>query len=222
MIRFITSCDSIVKTDNLKKSLKQELIYIPFNYRKWLNSKIFSFYEYLHLNHLNDKDIIVFIDGYDMICIKDVQNMEIEFLNKNKDIIYSSEEYDAHHTKEVSNWLNNRYHKFLNAGFSIGYYHAYIKMYNYIMENFQKFYINFGKNEQMIISDFFMKNETKLKLISMDLDIKSKFCTTIPICKKFEPDTITSYFVHITWLGNPIQKEKYDNAIKYFKIGDNN
>lgn len=218
-MKFITVCDhNSNKTDNLKGSLKKELTCFDFNRKEGFVSRIFLFHRFLLSNKMPDNEIIIFLDGYDIICNR-IEGIERDFIGSEKEVIYAAEEVSVHHDKKATEWFKETYvqHKckFLNAGFCIGYYSGLLKMFSFIVNNFHNLcFANPDKSDQRVIANFMVRNDT-LNIIKMDLDVKSVFCTTIPVCKNFDPN-INSYFIHVTWLANPIQKEKYDRVVSHF------
>lgn len=224
-MKFITICDKgSDKTNNLIESLSGNVICIDYDKEIGDLSKIFNFYKYLTLySDIPNNEIIVYIDGFDVICIK-TEGLEKEFIKSGKDIIYGAEGEGWHQKKEVLEWFENKYrsHKlrYINCGFCIGYYRSLIKMFSHIVKNFNVLY-NFPNNytDQKIISFFMMKKAQSLN-IKMDIDPGSIFCTTIAAYQKnYTIESIASYFIHFTWLANPIQKNRYNEAVTYFLKG---
>ena len=220
MIKFVTISDNdSTKINNYRNSLKRDFVCLKYDKSLKNVSKVFNFYEYLVTSDFNAKDIIVYSDAYDIICIN-ANNIEYYFEDSKKDIIYSSEPFCAHYNLNVKRWFKSHYNNcFLNAGFAIGYYKSFLEMYAYIMKNYCA--DDFGKDcsEQRVISDFFMKNKESLKLAKIDLDINSSFCKVISINTKFNPAFIRSNFIHVPWLDNPIQKEKYNEVVSFYLKG---
>ena len=91
-------------------------------------------------------------------------------------------------------------------------------MLNYIVENFEtKYRTANNTSDQRVISKFMVDNE-ELKLVSMDLDSKPYFCTTISNMHYNNPSCIKTYLVHVTWLANKVQLDRYQKILTYFNI----
>lgn len=227
-IFFITLCDNDgPKVENLKKSLNQEIIVLPTYDREIKNlSKIFKIQEYLSTaSQIGDNDVIVFVDAHDVVWIDKTRTKEDfmnDFIKTGKEIIISAEMSFAHHLPITRPYFDEKYRgcfmKYLNSGMTIAYKAAYLKMLNYIVENFEAKYRTVNNtSDQRVISKFMVDNE-ELKLVSMDLDHKPYFCTTISNMHYNDPTRIKTYLVHVTWLSNKMQLDRYQKIIKHFNI----
>lgn len=172
-----------------------------------------------------DDEVIVFVDAYDILCLK-LEGMEEAFRSTKKDIIYGAEIFNIHQRPDVMMWfLKNfaeRRLKFVNCGFAIGYYQSFVKMLSHIIENFEQVYRNKidGQSEQMIISHFMMRNAKELHLMNIDIDSDAVFCLVVS-SNLNKIDDIHSYFVHVPWLANPSQQAKYDKIISQYFLLNN-
>ena len=226
-MRIVTICDrDSKKVENLRSSLHENIELINYDQSLGYFSKIFNFYNYLLSLKVSDKEVIVFVDGYDVICIKfKLEDLEKDFILTGKDVICSAELISAHHRSDVTKLFERKYYgktlKFLNSGFWIGYYGSLLKMFSNIVENFKSYEKGIKKHDQAIISYFMMLNERELHLVNMDVDYDAVFCFTF-CTKHFIGDVdlkkLKSYFVHVTWLDNPMQNDKYKKVVEYFKL----
>ncbi len=224
---FITLCDANNPSVQPLYSSLQGNLHILDNYspRLGLLSKIFKVQEFLASDtNIADDQIIVFTDAYDVLCIRyDPEKLAAEFRAEGKDLILGAETVFAHHSSDtlpffLSNYLNQPA-RYLNSGFVIAYKWAYLRMLNYIVDNFvEKYMMDCRQNDQRVISRFMLEN-TELGLLNMDIDSSCKFCRTHtydnnPLC----PEKLTSYFVHVTWLALEMQRQAYDEIRRIFKI----
>jgi hypothetical protein len=225
---FITLCEDAKnpRLQLLYSSLQGNLLILDnYSLRLGLLSKIFKVHEFLTSDtDIADDQIIVFMDAYDVLCIRyEPARLVMDFLAEDKDLILGAETVFAHHSSDVlpfflSNYLGKPA-RYLNSGFIMGYKWAYLRMLNYIVDNFvEKYMMDCRQNDQRVISRFMLEN-TELDLLKMDIDSTFKFCTTHtydnnPLCS----DKLTSYFVHVTWLALEIQKQAYDEIRRIFNI----
>lgn len=211
---FLTLCDKegVTKLDHLRKSLENDL-HVLDTYDRSIGyiSKLTCVKAFLEsATHLTDDCVIVFSDAFDVVCMKyNKKQILSKFKSTGKELITGAEACFAHHSPDVKPYFDEKYKgqsiKYLNAGFIIAYKSAYLKMLNYILNN----YYTGNKNDQPLISMFMKENES-LKLISMDIDYTSTFVFTyISHYKYISFDAIHSYFIHMTFLANPRQEERW-------------
>lgn len=156
------------ETYNLEKSLQK----YNYNYKflgisdKWegfVKSKIFSLYHYLKFNCSND--IVCIIDGYDMLAC-DYPNILLQkYKNMNIDIVYGGEKfclkYNGTHIEKYNNISILSCRKFANGGFCIGKKDEIIKLYKWIMEQYNKYKIN---DDQKLIGQYINKFPNKFSI----------------------------------------------------------
>jgi hypothetical protein len=234
-IYFITLVDkdSIDKTINLQKSLYPEKLHIIDTYDCELKnlSKIYKTYEYIKTqNNIKTNDIVCIIDGHDMLfnrksgqftnsCKGD--DIKKKFIEKNVDIIISSESKFSHHCNSVKEFFEQNFKKpfcYLNSGFIIAYKEAYINMFSDIIDNIDK-YKSHLKSDQRILSLYIMdktiSNNLPVKLI---IDDDLIFSTTLNTNTNLKLDEINSFFIHITFLKDSNQLLKYNKLIDLLNI----
>ena len=223
----MTICDADnSKVDALRSSLNNNLFVIKAYSQTLGNlSKIFRIRDFLKsANHLADDTIIVFIDAFDVLCIRnDMEQLAADFHATGQDLIVGAESIFCHHRSEVLPFFLEKYIdtpiRYLNSGFIIAYKWAYLKMLNQITDNFiEEYMFRHNHTDQRALSTFMLKNST-LGLIKMDLDSTQKFCHTHtyadnPLCLK----KIHSYFVHVTWLALEIQYKAYGMIKEHFQL----
>lgn len=218
-----TICDAgNTKVEALRDSLNGNLFVLE-TYSPTLGnlSKIFKIREFLEAaTELNDDSIIVFADAHDVLCIRyDMDRLLSDFKATGQDLITGAESIFCHHRDEVLPYFLERYAnepaRYLNSGFIIAYKWAYLKMLNYIAQNFpEQFMLRDSNSDQQTISTFMMYN-SRLNLIEMDIDSRQRFCHTHTYDNNpLRLENINSYFVHVTWLSLDIQTKAYQ-AIKH-------
>jgi hypothetical protein len=220
---FITLGDDHDKLKILKDSVLNDIHVIPYDKTLGNISKIVKTREYVEsATHIRDTDVIVYIDGYDELCkFYDKKRMMNDFIKTGKDIIIGAEKNFANakpHLKYIYERKYDKYsYKFLNAGSQIGFKGQWVKMMKYIESKINdKYFVNEHKSDQMILSEFFVDN-LSLQLFNMDLDVMSVFFATHPPMDiQADFDEIESYFIHITALSLPENREKYDRMIEFW------
>ena len=226
-IVFITLCDANSPlVQPLYSSLRGNLRIIEtYSPRLGLLSKIFKVREFLAADtEIADNSIIVFTDAYDVLCIRyDPNGLMADFKNTGKDLIIGAETVFSHHSADILPFFLNNYSgqkaKYLNSGFIIGYKWAYLRMLNYIVDNFvDKYMMDSRQNDQRVISRFMLEN-SDMNLLNMDIDSTFKFCYTHTYDNNpLDHENLAAYFVHITWLALEIQKRVYDEICGIFHI----
>ena len=220
-----TLCDSgDQRVEELRSSLDGNLHVIETYTPSMGNlSKIFKVREFLtSAAHLPEESIVVFVDAYDVLCIRsDLQSLAEQFRLTGKDLIVGAESVFCHHRSNVLPFFLSRYMdkpaRYLNSGFVIAYKWAYLRMLNHIVDNFAELYMDeHHRSDQRVISAF-MLNNAALNLIDMEIDSSQKFCHTHTYDNNpMEPTQIDSFFVHVTWLALEIQKDAYWRIKKHF------
>jgi len=138
-----------------------------------------------YLENLPESDIVCFIDGYDVLCLRDLSELKEEFIkirNQNKcKIIVGHDKIDYSNLYYLYNYYWNYYYFgpctkinnndiFINAGTYIGYVHdlLYIlkKLYNNTVKNFD--------DDQVLLINYCKKNTKELYI-----DIDNKLFLTI-------------------------------------------
>ena len=224
---FITLCDANSPlVQPLYSSLRGNLQIIEtYSPRLGLLSKIFKVREFLAADtEIADNSIIVFTDAYDVLCIRyDPNGLMADFKNTGKDLIIGAETVFCHHSSDILPFFLDNYSgqkaKYLNSGFIIGYKWAYLRMLNYIVDNFvDKYMMDSRQNDQRVISRFMLEN-SDINLLNMDIDSTFKFCYTHTYDNNpLDHENLAAYFVHITWLALEIQKRVYDEICGIFHI----
>jgi len=226
-IVFITLCDANSPlVQPLYSSLRGDLRIIEtYSPSLGLLSKIFKVREFLADDtEIADNSIIVFTDAYDVLCIRyDPNGLVTDFKNTGKDLIIGAETIFCHHSADILPFFLDNYSgqkaKYLNSGFIIGYKWAYLRMLNYIVDNFvDKYMMDSRQNDQRVISRFMLEN-SDMNLLNMDIDSTFKFCYTHTYDNNpLNHDNLSAYFVHVTWLALGIQKQAYDEIRSIFNI----
>jgi hypothetical protein len=196
---FVTLCDkeSKHKTKFLSETLKGDLIVLD-TYDKSIGnfSKLFKFADFLRCAESSDisqDDIICFVDAFDMLCIKyDPVSIEAAFRDYGHDILIGSEENcGPEHPSFVKEFFNPG--PYLNGGFQIGYKKSFIKLHDYIRENFETLKANLEidrTTEQGIISQVYIKN-----IFNIGLDTESKLVNNWGPDRAFR--NLDSFFIHV-------------------------
>jgi hypothetical protein len=224
----LTLCDAgSNKVEGLRSSLHGHL-YVLETYSSSLGtlSKIVKIRDFLNAaTDLSDDTIIVFLDAYDVLCIRfDLDRLVSEFRATGQDLIAGAETVFCHHHVEVMPFFLENYMdhpaRYLNSGFIMAYKWAYLRMLNHISDYFIEHYmVRQVKCDQRAISTFMLEN-SKLGLIKMDMDSQQKFCYTHTYDNNpLGLEAITSYFVHVTWLALDIQAKAYQAIKDHFLPG---
>jgi hypothetical protein len=191
-----------------------------------LLSKIFKVHDYLVSNerYFLPDSIIVFVDAHDVILRPSrghpLHELRADFLQSGLDFILGAEQRCAHQLPEVEEFFNgqvNQMNKFPNTGFQVGRYRTYIKLYGYLIQNIRKYHCP-NLNDQGVMGQF-IRNQVvygEMEEISIGLDHSQNYVKTLNSISPFVPEEITSYFIHVTWLANPNQKQKFKDVLEYY------
>jgi len=220
-ILFVTLCDeeSVHRADNLKKTLKGNLIILDtYDHSIGNFSKLTKFRDFLISFPLCDDDIICFVDAFDMLCTcYDPQQMIQVFKNYKKDIIFGAEIFcGPEHTTQVCEYfVENEGELFLNGGFQIGYKKSLLDFHNYIHDNFDvlKSRLEIDRNtEQGILSQVYITG-----LFQVGLDRTRRLVNNI-VPDFFDRDDMTllypSFFTHVIRSGTNVKNFKETPEIR--------
>lgn len=220
-----TLCDAgSAKVNPLRDSLHGNLFLLETYSPSLRNlSKIFKVRDFLlSASHLADDAIIIFVDAYDVLCIRyEISELVTRFRNTGRDLITGAESVFCHHRSECLSFFLEHYMddpaRYLNSGFIIGYKWAYLKMLTHICDNFPDLYmLRHRYSDQRAISTFMLLN-SRLGLINMAIDSQRQFCYTHSYDNNpLRLDDIDCFFVHVTWLALDIQARAYDQIKRHF------
>lgn len=220
-----TLCDSgDSRIEGLKSSLRGDIITLETYSPSMGNlSKIFKVREFLaSADHLHDESILIFVDAYDVLCIRyELEELAERFKSTGKDLIMGAETIFCHHRAKVLPFFLERYlsnpARYLNSGFVVAYKWAYLRMLDHITNNFATLYMDgHHRSDQRAISTFMLYNAS-LNLINMDIDSNQDFCYTHTYDNNpLQLEVIRGYFVHVTWLELDIQADAYRKIKEYF------
>jgi hypothetical protein len=214
------------KVDPLRKSLHDQLIMLDMYDPALKNhSKLFSILTYLISNasqHIQDHDILVIVDAFDVLCQKpnQLEQMKEEFLCSSKKIIYSAEQHYSHHDiqyKPFWNTLNpTRHRKYLNSGGIITYKGYYVRLLQHITSNFSK-YIKIGSySDQRIHGVHWAAIAGPNEIREMGLDTDSHFFYNYSVQEPaIKPGQIQSYFIHFPFLPHKVQTQRFKEYYDY-------
>jgi hypothetical protein len=223
-----TICDagSSSRVDALRSSLNNNLFVLEaYSPTFGTLSKIFKNRDFLRsANQLADDTIIIFVDAFDVLCIRnEMDQLAEDFLASGQDLIVGAESIFCHHRSETLPFFLEKYMnepaRYLNSGFIIGYKWAYLQMLNHITDHFiEQYMVKHNYDDQRAISTFMLKNSS-LDMIKMDIDSRQRFCHTHTYDDNpLRLDKINSYFVHVTWLALEIQAKAYLMIKNHFKL----
>jgi hypothetical protein len=195
-----------------------------------------------------DDDIIVFVDAHDMIFrpqstnhvglfqqIKDkilrsrgtnrvnlIQQLKNDFIKSGLDYIVAAEVRYAHQLPELKAFYDDYSQepsRYVNTGFQVAYYSALIEIYTYLKDNAKRYWFK-NMNDQGLIGQFFVDQTVKnvIPNLKIGMDHTRKFVSTLNSKTEFYPDEIQAYFIHVTWLENPEQLEKFEAVLKHYRI----
>jgi hypothetical protein len=90
-----------------------------------------------YIETLNDDDIVIFLDAYDVFAINNIDVIEERFKSFNSPIVLSTEKYIMNHTKIGYQALFRYCDKaYVNSGLYMGYVHGIKKLYKNICEKY--------------------------------------------------------------------------------------
>ena len=220
-----TLCDAeSERLDFLRSSLHDNLFVLK-TYCSTLGnlSKIFKVRDFLlSSTHLPDDQIIIFVDAYDVLCVRyELEELVEKFKSTGQDLIMGAESIFCHHRSKVLPFFLETYMsepaRYLNSGFVVAYKWAYLSMLNYIANNFVTLFMDrHHHSDQRAISTFMLHN-VDLNLIKMGIDSQRQYCHTHTYADNpLDLSLISAYFVHVTWLALDIQKQAYDAIRDHF------
>jgi len=227
---FVTCCDHQSKRVNtLRESLGGNLIVLDsFDKSIGSISKFIEVAKYLDEDtNIQSDDVVVFMDGFDVLCInKDVDSMLTDFINLKVDIVVGAENKFSHQLSSVREFYETKYCKhtmrYVNSGFYLGYKASIIKMLSYCLKTYPLLCEDDrnveGKcGDQTVLSRFMFDNE-KACQVSMTLDHSSRFVYTYNHTNLTDShESAAPYFLHVCWLANPACKSKYDELVSHIQ-----
>uniref|UniRef100_A0A6C0BEN0 PLOD1-3-like GT domain-containing protein n=1 Tax=viral metagenome TaxID=1070528 RepID=A0A6C0BEN0_9ZZZZ len=171
--------------------------------RKWKGyvTKIELINEYLLSQ--DDKDIICFVDAYDVIMLKNVEDLKkdfIEFTNKNNSkIICSLGPQVKYGINVVDDILDRAIKKSFNVGENLthinpGLYIGYVKELKSMTNDMMKLYIETNEeDDEKLLNTYYSQNQ---KIISPDTDYT--FFNNVPFTQLLDDGDYghNSYFIH--------------------------
>jgi hypothetical protein len=244
MIHFLSLCDSKSyeegKTRFLQKSFEKYNIKDENNTFKYQltiiknyvqnqgkYNKIIQVYNYLRSkegNSIKDNDVIIFVDGFDTIVMKKMdEDLENDFRNSGKDIIFGADHHFEYIYPDALQYYNDRYKnnglKYLNSSFYIGYKSSILQFFQYIMSHL----IYYPKPDKIIsdrrvIGYVFYQAHSKdhsstnkaLQHLRLDLDTSGKYFYSKNKDKNINELLVRNpYFVHFRHLGDPNQRSAH-------------
>ena len=188
-----------------------------------------------YLNKLPKDDIVCFIDGYDVLCVRDLNEMKKIFLEKrNKtgcEIIIGINDFNNNYIYNLAAYIyfgkcNNSY---INAGVYIGYAKELLK----VISEIHKINNKDDADDQVLITEYCNKSNINIYIDTKFELFLSILCPLIEIDKYLEisEDKIINYksnqpfFIHangygyldgtIKKLGYPIELNKIKNELFY-------
>jgi hypothetical protein len=199
-----------------------------YDQRSGLLSKIYSFYKFIVSIDWPDDDLLVFTDSFDVIALKNPDHVLNIFNSYRSDIIFAAErEYchqDQKNQKYFDRWYLLRPYRYLNAGLVMGPKKKLCLFYKYLSENIEMFptFSHNGTvpNDQTALGSCFVTIK-KLKCIPLKLTIDSRAKIILTLSSSLPlPGNIGAVFIHIPWLSNRHQLDKYNKVLdKYFSEG---
>lgn len=233
MIYYLTLSDPesylLGKVDVLKNSMSRfgHELHVIQKYQKGLGNynKILGLLAYLRSEEecvaKSDDDIIVFMDAFDVICIKPMgDEFEAGFRARGVDIVFGAENLFSFIYPEAKSTYDSLYrrakYKYLNSGFVMGYKKAIIQYYQFIARNLFTYPRPDGRfSDQRLVGLVFHQNKSPnyqiLKNMRLDLDYRADFILTknwtVPL------DQIcfcNAYFIHVTGVGEAKQTMSYN------------
>ena len=235
MIHFITLCDSSSFDKNkhnlFQKSFdKYNISNISIHYIHSYNpniknyNKITEILSYLRSNQssTNADDIIIYLDSFDTLFMKniDIQDIENTFLSKNIDLLFGSSQEFYNMFPESKPYYDNKYNntkfKYLSTHFFIDFRKSIIQLFHFISSKLQ-YYPNPDKSFQdkriigMIFSHIYNQNYSQyraLENIKIDIDYSCTFSfNKLPNTSLNEIILKKPYFVHFQKIKNNIKQQ---------------
>ncbi len=138
------------------------------------------------------------------------------------DYIVATENQYTHqlpHLQSFFDEYSNEESRYVNTGFQIATYEALIRIYRYLIENIEKFRFE-NANDQGVIGQFFVEQVRVEPIpgLKIAMDHGRHFVHTLNSRTVFIPENIRSYFIHVTWLYNPQQMEKFKTVVNHYGI----
>lgn len=216
------------KVDVLKRSMERfgHELHVIQQYQQGLGNynKILGLLNYLRSPECvaaADDDIIVFMDAFDVICVKPMgDEFEAGFRARGVDIVFGAENLFSFIYPEAKVTYDRLYgrakFKYLNSGFVMGYKRAVIQFYGFISRNLFTYPRPDGRfSDQRLVGLVFHQNKSPnypfLKNLKLDLDFRADYILTknwtVPL------DQIcfcNAYFIHVTGMGEAKQSLAYN------------
>jgi hypothetical protein len=217
-------------------------------------SKLYKVRDYLSDNHslFQDDDVVVFVDAHDVVFPPHtdarknlLDNLREDFLRTQLDYMVGTETRYSHQFDSKSFFDDQTDHvsRYINTGFQIGFYRAFIEIYSYIITNLPTYSARFRRagqkrldlrniklseeqwtralqDDQGAISQFYVAQKTDCVIpgLQIGMDYKRDFVSTLNSRTPFVPAEINSYFIHVTWLANPNQRRKFNEVLEYYAV----
>jgi hypothetical protein len=173
-----------------------------------------------YLRTIDPNDIVCFIDGYDVICIRDINELINEFkkIINNKLILIGVDRHSTKNKLLASLYFKKVDNNFINAGSYMGY----AKKLLIVLEEIYKSIDNFNNDDQILLIDYCKKNPE-----SYILDINNNiFLCYLDSLKEIDDklyimnDTVyyknsKPFFIHgpgFTYLNNILIKTGFKNT----------
>jgi hypothetical protein len=227
MIFFVSTCNKELrqsqKTFIYESTLSKYNIkpmYANYDIRLKNLSKILRMKTLLDKLKYNDEDIIIDTDCFDFVFIKNPLEMIEKFKQENVDLIIGAEPKCANHTQNCKKFFENTYpnstSKYLNSGFKIGYVKVYHEVLKEIVNDTKKYIPDNYTSDQRVLSRYCFK--TNFRNNTIRIDDKNEYVTTLCSTQEYIKENINSYCLHITWLKNEKQRDKYKQVLIDYAI----
>ncbi len=179
-------------------------------------NKIVQLYQYLRSSACEakeDRDVILFMDGFDTLAMKPLEPLEADFRASTQDIIFGANSEFKYIYNEAKPYYDQRYagagsQKYLDSSFFIGYKFAILQLLQYIMPK-----LNYYPKPDGVMSDrrvlgyvFYQANSKEhasthkvLQHLKMDLDYECKYFYTKGVNKGLDELLMRNpYFLQIS------------------------
>lgn len=176
---------------------------------------------YERVCELDDDELVVCTDAFDVIYLTDAREIEEKFLAMNAPIVFSAEYWYDHHFSEYKTHYKrlgkDRHFKYLNSGCMIGYAKNIKEMFEVIFEYDYEDKEDDVTCDQGFIGKYFVENPGKIKL---DYE-----------CRIFWTDVVFQYFRNMNKLRRKhiinsgldrLRNEIYQNGRLYNQITNTN